>query len=397
MTPAVNSLCRLPLLTPAAVAAGRVDAASNGVNSSSSSRALGLLLTAALVACAAAPALVGVASPHLASVTAAALRASPVAAVTAAVSAPSRGTLSSAASAAGAGLLAGCLHTLAGPDHLAALTPLTVGRGRMRAALLGALWGGGHSAGQLLLGLAVVGLKGRFEGLMPFLQQWGGPLVGLTLLAIGFTGLWETLGPGEGHHHHRHHHHDGEAGHEASWPMPGGQEYSRGSAHAPSLFPPPPPRPLITSASLQTHVDHEGPLAMRANPDGTVSLALDVAEGEAGAAATVGRWGVRGSQLVTFATGLVYGLQPDALFVVVPALALPTRLAAAAFLVSFTVGTVLAMGGYTFAIGGVAEALHGKTEGKSAVWVSAASGIIAVVVGGLVLGSGMGWISVPFL
>ena len=136
---------------------------------------------------------------------------------------------------------------------------------------------------------------------------------------------------------------------------------------------------------------------MRANPDGTVSLALDVAEGEAGAAATVGRWGVRGSQLVTFATGLVYGLQPDALFVVVPALALPTRLAAAAFLVSFTVGTVLAMGGYTFAIGGVAEALHGKTEGKSAVWVSAASGIIAVVVGGLVLGSGMGWISVPFL
>lgn len=53
----------------------------------------------------------------------------------------------------------------------------------------------------------------------------------------------------------------------------------------------------------------------------------------------------------TYATGIIYGLQPDALFVVIPALALPTKLAAIAYCSMFVVGTVTAMGGYTLAIG----------------------------------------------
>ena len=40
-----------------------------------------------------------------------------------------------------------------------ALTPLTIGRSHVRGALLGALWGFGHSIGQLLLGLLMVILK----------------------------------------------------------------------------------------------------------------------------------------------------------------------------------------------------------------------------------------------
>lgn len=55
--------------------------------------------------------------------------------------------------------------------------------------------------------------------------------------------------------------------------------------------------------------------------------------------------------LATFATGIVYGLQPDALFVIVPALALPTKLAAAAYIVTFVLGTAGAMAGYTAVIG----------------------------------------------
>ena len=53
----------------------------------------------------------------------------------------------------------------------------------------------------------------------------------------------------------------------------------------------------------------------------------------------------------TLATGIVYGLQPDALFVIVPALALPTKLAAAAYMGMFVAGTVAAMGSYTAFIG----------------------------------------------
>lgn len=43
--------------------------------------------------------------------------------------------------------------------------------------------------------------------------------------------------------------------------------------------------------------------------------------------------------------------QPDALFVVIPALALPTKLAATAYMATFVVGTMAAMGGYTAVIG----------------------------------------------
>ncbi len=40
-----------------------------------------------------------------------------------------------------------------------ALTPLTIGRSSFKATLLGALWGFGHSIGQLILGLLMVVLK----------------------------------------------------------------------------------------------------------------------------------------------------------------------------------------------------------------------------------------------
>ncbi len=54
-------------------------------------------------------------------------------------------------------------------------------------------------------------------------------------------------------------------------------------------------------------------------------------------------------------------VQPDALFVIVPALALPTKLAAAAYIVTFVIGTVAAMGGYAAVIG--AGAFYGPHEG----------------------------------
>lgn len=57
------------------------------------------------------------------------------------------------------------------------------------------------------------------------------------------------------------------------------------------------------------------------------------------------------SNLHTLFTGIVFGLQPDALFVIVPALALPTKVAAMAYILMFVFGTVAAMGSYTAFIG----------------------------------------------
>lgn len=55
--------------------------------------------------------------------------------------------------------------------------------------------------------------------------------------------------------------------------------------------------------------------------------------------------------LKLFANGVLFGLQPDAIFAIVPALTLPTRLAAAAYIGMFVFGTVAAMGSYTAIIG----------------------------------------------
>ena len=80
---------------------------------------------------------------------------------------------SQAVRSAGAGLLAGVLHTLTGPDHLAALAPLTIGRSRAQSTLLGGLWGCGHNTGQILFGMIFLVLRDRLSMNMDLISQWG--------------------------------------------------------------------------------------------------------------------------------------------------------------------------------------------------------------------------------
>lgn len=233
-----------------------------------------------------------------------------------AVPAVSAEAMATAFRSAWAGLAAGCLHTLAGADHLAALTPLTIGQSHLRASMLGALWGFGHSTGQLLLGLLMVILKDRFQQLVPALSKWGGTTVGLTLLAIGALGVYESFFEGEHHH------------------------------------------------------DHEAPL-------------------DEGGSTTEQRKKKKGFGLATFATGIIYGLQPDALFVIIPALALPTKLAAIAYILMFVLGTVTAMGAYAGVIGATSQAIK-KTNTRLTANLSGAASAMAIIIGFGVLLSGWG-------
>lgn len=228
--------------------------------------------------------------------------------------------INEAVKGAWAGLWAGTLHTLCGPDHLAGLTPLTLGQNQAIAAAMGALWGFGHSSGQLLLGLAFILLKERFHGLVPILSKWSGTIVGMTLITIGLLGIYE------------------------------------------SVF----------------HQEEESP---------------------GGNAAFAGAQGANGSNVVvqrkkglgTYIMGFMYGLHPDALFVVLPALALPTRLGAFSYIGMFVVGTVLAMGGYSFVIGTASEA-----AAKDRPWLlshlSTVAGVLAICVGLFVLVTGWGFL-----
>jgi hypothetical protein len=205
---------------------------------------------------------------------------------------------------------------------------------------MGGLWGFGHSIGQLLLGLAMLLLKDRFTSLVPALTKYGSTTVGATLLAIGALGLYETWAEHAGVHG------EGEEG------GSGDVEAAAAPTATTATTPPKPPATLTTRAIS-------------------------------------GAW--------TLAAGVVYGLQPDALFVIIPALALPTRAAAGAYILTFVAGTVGAMGGYAAAIGATSRALTGVSAGgdagaarRNTARLSGAASLVAVGVGLAVLASSWG-------
>lgn len=93
------------------------------------------------------------------------------------------------------GLTAGVLHVLLGPDHVAALAPLSLGRqeGALRAGLR---WGLGHAAAVALLALGVCALREALP--LAALSGWSERLVGVSLVALGFVGLWRRFAGGAG-------------------------------------------------------------------------------------------------------------------------------------------------------------------------------------------------------
>jgi sulfite exporter TauE/SafE len=203
-----------------------------------------------------------------------------------------------------AGLVAGGLHTLTGPDHLAALAPLCIGRSRIQSAAVGALWGCGHDAGQIIFGLIFLVLKDKLH--IELIRTWASRVVGLVLITIGAIGIYES------------------------------QE------------------PLPMLAEEGGRLDGGGEPVVRIKNDS--------------------------KNATTFATGVVYGLQPDALLVILPALALPSRATGAAFLVMFLLGTILAMGSYTLFISSCSHALQKRLPGITKN-LSLGSSIIAIGLG----------------
>ena len=99
-----------------------------------------------------------------------------------------------------AGLTAGLIHVLSGPDHLAAVAPLAGGRARAWRA--GFLWGLGHSGGVLAVGLLALALRGALP--IDALSSWSERIVGVTLVGIGLWGFTRVLrGPIHSHVHVR--------------------------------------------------------------------------------------------------------------------------------------------------------------------------------------------------
>ena len=90
-----------------------------------------------------------------------------------------------------AGFLAGFVHVLSGPDHLAAIAPYAVD-GKSRAWRTGVRWGLGHATGALAVGLLMLVLRDALP--VEAVSAWGERLVGLALIGIGIWGICAALG-----------------------------------------------------------------------------------------------------------------------------------------------------------------------------------------------------------
>ena len=186
------------------------------------------------------------------------------------------------------GLIAGLAHVVSGPDHLAAVAPLAV-REHRQSWRTGLRWGMGHSAGVGLVALLLFAVREALP--VEVISRWSERLVGVLLIGIGIWTLRRALRVEV--HAHRHEH-DGAGEHDHVHFHSEGHRHATVTAHVPGV----------------------------AHPH------------------------------AAFGIGTLHGLAGSSHFLgVLPTLALPDWSSALGYLSGFGVGTVLAMGGFSWALG----------------------------------------------
>ena len=88
------------------------------------------------------------------------------------------------------GIFAGGLHAVTGPDHLAALLPLCMGRRWWVALYTGAYWGLGHGIGAALVGALAFAVRGALN--LNALSRYMEAAVGISIIIIGANGIREA-------------------------------------------------------------------------------------------------------------------------------------------------------------------------------------------------------------
>ena len=128
--------------------------------------------------------------------------------------------------AGGAGLAAGLAHVLTGPDHLAAVAPLTAAR-PAPGWRVGAAWGVGHSFGVAALAAIAIAARGwlRPEWVSAVSERF----IGVVLVGLGCWGIGRALACWTSTREHRH----GDTSHAHShWSGPGREAPSGALRHS---------------------------------------------------------------------------------------------------------------------------------------------------------------------
>ena len=208
-------------------------------------------------------------------------------------------------------------HVFSGPDHLAAVAPLAMEQ-RERCWSTGLRWGLGHSSGVILVGVLSLLLREMLP--VNWLSAWSERFVGWVLIGIGLWGVRRALS----HRVHVHEHtHDG-------------HRHVHVHAHSDETVHPP------DSGEVRAHSHSHA----------------------------------------AFAVGTLHGLAGSSHFLgVLPALAFPTTSQAVVYLGAYGAGTVLAMMGFSSAMGWVARAFSVRgVQAYRAVMLAVS--LAAVAIGG---------------
>ncbi|NPA68374.1 MAG: nickel transporter [Chlorobi bacterium] len=216
------------------------------------------------------------------------------------------------------GLIMSMLHVISGPDHLAAVTPLSIDS-KKKSWAIGLFWGIGHTAGMLIIGLIFILLREKIN--IDLLSANGEKTVGFLLIGIGIYSLLKINKKHSGKHTHPHTH--------------GNEVHIHFHKHE----------------QEETH-EHTHKLNHKANMFG--ALGIGILHGVAGV---------------------------SHLFAILPTLALPTRSDSILYLSSFGAGTILAMVAYASAIGLISKKADASNNGKISLFLRIFGGAAAIIVG----------------
>lgn len=203
-------------------------------------------------------------------------------------------------------MVAGTVHVVSGPDHMAAIAPLAA-EGKNRAWKIGFRWGLGHASGVLMVGFLSILLREVLP--VNLISDWAERLVGVVLIGIGLWGLNKALSAKIHTHQHDHN----------------GESHSHIHFHKEQMEKVQNPEAIIDAYNHSDKIAHK-------------------------------------HTHTAFAIGTLHGLAGSSHFLgVLPALAFPTRIEAGSYLVFFGIGTIFAMSIFATIIGEISRRYAGGT------------------------------------
>ncbi len=218
------------------------------------------------------------------------------------------------------GLIMSMLHVISGPDHLAAVTPLSIDSKR-KSWSIGFSWGIGHTLGMLIIGVIFILLKEQID--VEIISEHGEKLVGFLLIAIGVYAFIKIKKKHGSKHKHAHPHiHNNEV--------------------------------HIHSHKHSDEEKHSHKHKKNHRQNVFSALGIGIFHGVAGV-----------SHLIA----------------ILPTLALPTKTGSVLYLSGFGIGTILAMVAYSLTLGIITQKTDEKNNQKLSVFLRIFGGSAAVIVG----------------